>query len=65
MEVEPKLKGLRVRYDPTPTLMGVRVWVGRVPFANELPLTGVVAGGGGGAQIIGSPIIQPVGRATV
>ena len=46
----------------SPKLRGIEIESGET-FANEFPLTGVTAGGG--AQIIGSPIIQTVGRVNV
>ena len=46
----------------SPKLRGIEIESGET-FSNEFPLTGVTAGSG--AQIIGSPIIQPVGRVNV
>jgi len=48
-----------------PPLEQLKGWQVVIPptFSDTFPLNGVVPGGG--AQIVGSPIVQPVGRTSV
>jgi len=58
-----QLKGWQVVIPPP--LEQLKGWQVVIPptFSDTFPLNGVVPGGG--AQIIGSPIVQPVGRTSV